>query len=68
MNTTAIDLHAAAQEATKYGMHDLAALLLFEAADEALTPSGRRVLLERAYLESARADLFAQCGFCVRVH
>lgn len=53
---TAYDLHQAAQDATRVGMHDLACRLLLEAAEQALTPEGRIVLLAKAVDASWRAD------------
>jgi hypothetical protein len=55
MPRTAYDLHAAAQEAAERGMNEMAARLLMEAADVALTEGGRRVLLEQAVDAAARA-------------
>jgi hypothetical protein len=55
MARTAYELHAAAQEAAERGWHEMAARLLMEAADVALTEGGRRVLLELAVDAAARA-------------
>lgn len=52
----ALDLHAAAQQARRGGMFELEARLLFDAADEALTPEGRIVLLEKAFDAACRAE------------
>lgn len=56
LNYTAIDLHKAAQEATRCGMHELAYCLLTEAAGYALTPEGRIVLLEKALDAAFRCE------------
>lgn len=54
--TTAYDLHKAAQDAARHGMHELAARLFLEAAEHALTPEGRIVLLEKALDMAWRTD------------
>lgn len=52
----AVTLHAAAQEATRIGQYELASRLLLEAAEHALTPTGRLVLLEKALDAAWRSD------------
>lgn len=55
--STAHDLHAAAQIALCFKEYNFAAELFMAAADVALTPGGRRVLLEKAVDAAAWAEM-----------
>lgn len=66
MTYTAYDLHTAAQQASAVGLYDLAYHLWVEAAEQAYTPAGRVVLLEKAFDAAVKAD--ARADLPTRMH